>query len=347
MALCTFNGARFLPQQLGTIIHQTRLPDEVIICDDCSTDNTCEILNEFAATAPFLVKIFNNERTLGSTQNFSQAVSLCTGSLIALADQDDMWHPSRLARSEQELLQHSEAGLLFSEGDLMDDEDRPLPASLWTTFEFPPPVQRRLASGDTLVCVQFRFVTGATIMFRSSLRNHCLPIGAGWIHDEWLAASIPLFSELLPLNERLIRYRRHTLQQVGMLQIPALHRMELACSMLFNPDVAEQKHWSRIRSTATLTQVLCDRFAKASLEQKGSERLAAYKAYAAFLQFRLQLPRSRIARLLPILKRRSQYVRYTKYAGVSSILKDFCCSSISVSRDGIWKKGDALKEQEL
>src|SRR4029079_17285220 len=92
------NGARFLPEQLRSIAAQTRPPDELIVCDDRSTDETAQVIEAFAATAPFPVRLVRNEERLGSTRNFERAVSLCDGSLIALADQDDSWHPEKLAR---------------------------------------------------------------------------------------------------------------------------------------------------------------------------------------------------------------------------------------------------------
>jgi glycosyltransferase involved in cell wall biosynthesis len=113
IALCTYNGERFLPRQLASILEQTRLPDEMVVCDDGSTDGTLEILHDFADQATFPVEVIRNGHTLGSSENFVQAIGLCEGTFIALSDQDDIWYPSRLERSEQELNNHPEAALLF------------------------------------------------------------------------------------------------------------------------------------------------------------------------------------------------------------------------------------------
>src|ERR1700761_4532631 len=96
VALCTFNGELFLRQQLASIQQQTRLPDELLVCDDGSSDQTLTIVREFAASAPFPVKLFENEQNLGFAANFERAIRLCEGSLIALCDQDDIWYPTRL-----------------------------------------------------------------------------------------------------------------------------------------------------------------------------------------------------------------------------------------------------------
>ena len=196
VALCTYDGQRFLPQQLASIQQQTRLPDELVVCDDRSTDRTIEIVREFAASVSFPVRIFQNEHNLGSAANFERAIALCDGDLIALSDQDDIWYPIRLERSEQELTAHPEAGLIFSDADVIDDQDQLLGMRLWSNFGFVGERKQRLLAGDYTILVKNRFVTGATVMFRSRLRENCLPVGAGWIHDEWIALVIAAFSDL-------------------------------------------------------------------------------------------------------------------------------------------------------
>ena len=91
--MCTFNGAEFLPAQLESILAQTRPPDEIVVCDDASTDETTGILRSFAADS---VKLKFNQQNVGSVKNFEQAISLCTGDVIALSDQDDVWREDKL-----------------------------------------------------------------------------------------------------------------------------------------------------------------------------------------------------------------------------------------------------------
>lgn len=75
---------------------QTRLPDELIITDDCSTDNIEEIVKEFAETAPFTVVFHRNEKNLGYCGNFNAALMKTIGDLVFLSDQDDVWFPEKL-----------------------------------------------------------------------------------------------------------------------------------------------------------------------------------------------------------------------------------------------------------
>ncbi len=101
IALCTHNGARFLPAQLRSILHQVRLPDELIICDDHSSDATLAIVEEFSRSAPFSVKVRKNPANLGIAKNHEQAINLCKGGLIILCDQDDVWHPEKIVVLER------------------------------------------------------------------------------------------------------------------------------------------------------------------------------------------------------------------------------------------------------
>ncbi len=250
VALCTFNGERFLSRQLASMQQQTRLPDELVICDDCSTDNTVEILQDFASSAGFPVKLTRNESNLGFVANFERAIQLCQGDLIALSDQDDIWDSMRLQRSEEEFLAHPEVGLIFSDADIIDDQDQPTGSRLWQNFGFAGERKQRLLAGDYTVLAKNRFVTGATVMFRSRLRDNCLPIGSGWLHDEWIAATAAAVSDLMPIDAPLIRYRRHTSQQVGLSPASSLRkRHRLHWSELATADRPAGSHVQPIVAT--------------------------------------------------------------------------------------------------
>ena len=98
IAMATYNGERFLRQQLDSLARQTVHPAELIVCDDGSTDSTLSIVSDFARSAPFPVVIVNNSNRLGFTANFFQAARMCQGDLIAFCDQDDEWLPPKIDR---------------------------------------------------------------------------------------------------------------------------------------------------------------------------------------------------------------------------------------------------------
>jgi len=237
------------------------------------------IVREFAASVSYPVRIFENEHNLGFVANFERAIRLCNGDLITLSDQDDIWYPIRLERSEQEFTEHPEAGLVFSDADIIDDQDELVGMRLWPNFGFAGERKQRLLAGDYTVLVKNRFVTGATVMFRSRLRESCLPFGPGWLHDEWIAPTAAAVADLRPIDLPLIRYRKHISQQVGLNP---------------NPSFLERKkrHWSELSRQIGLLQGICGRLSEQSLSERGKALFSCYQAHLRFAQFRYAATRA-------------------------------------------------------
>lgn len=310
VAMCTYNGERFVRAQLASIAKQTRLPDELVVCDDKSSDHTVAILHEFAHSVSFPVKIFENQRNIGYAANFEAAIRRCDADLIALADQDDDWYPTRLERSELELNTHPKAGLVFSDADLIDEHDHLLGQTLWHRLGFLGKRKGDLQSGRFIVLAKHRFVTGATVMLRATLRDRCLPIGPGWIHDEWIVMIAAALSELRPIEQPLIRYRIHASQQVGF-----SNKLEQRA----RGTTRAERHWARVADSAQELQQLCDALS-AMIPDGEREVLPAYRRHLQFLLFRSHLPAPRLARLGAILSCFSGYRVHA--SGLASALKD-------------------------
>lgn len=217
IALCTYNGANFLDEQLESLLEQTRLPDELIVCDDCSTDQTVAKLKKFAAAAPFSVKLFENESNLRSTKNFEKAISLCTGEIIFLSDQDDYWQPQKIERILREFQKDETIGLVFSNAEISGDELQSLGQNLW---DFTFPAEKHIVAKKNLFSVLMRqnAVTGATMAFQAKYRKSFTPIPddiPNLIHDSWIALSITGLAKVVFIDENLIKYRQHSTQQLG------------------------------------------------------------------------------------------------------------------------------------
>ena len=291
VAMCTFNGERFLPQQLASILRQTRLPDEVIIRDDRSTDRTPQMIEEFRRHAPFPVDFRINDANLGAKKNFEHAIFACRGDLIALSDQDDIWHPLRLERSQRELDQHPEAGLVFTDGGVINDDDQPTGDTLWKSFRLYRSSLEALQSGDYLPLAKRTFVTGATVMFRSQYAAQCFPTGQHWWHDGWLAMLIAAMAEVRPIDEKLISYRSHASQQLGLGVVEKRRWKPLQ-------ERAEKQGASMRKLHASLIEV-CDAIERLPLDadRRRNGALPAFRTYRDFLAVRLDLPHSRLRRV--------------------------------------------------
>lgn len=217
VALCTYNGARFLRQQLQSIEKQSLLPAEVVISDDGSTDQTLSLIEKFAVEAPFLVRVTATEGNLGSTQNFERAIAQCRSPIVALADQDDLWKVDKLERLQHAFDLNPDASFVFTDADLIDVNGAALSGTAWEWLDFeadsynaePAALQfRRIIRGN--------FVTGATMAFRANLFPILRPFPAELYHDEWIATIAHGHGKRgIALPEPLIAYRQHSSQQIG------------------------------------------------------------------------------------------------------------------------------------
>ncbi len=134
VAMCTYNGAKYIQEQLDSIAAQSRLPDELVVCDDRSSDNTIEIVKSFGSKVPFSVSLYLNEENLGIIKNFEKAISLCTGNIIALSDQDDVWKPNKIEKILTAFAENLGAGYVFSNAELVNESLMPLGSSLWESL---------------------------------------------------------------------------------------------------------------------------------------------------------------------------------------------------------------------
>ncbi|HEX4021805.1 MAG TPA: glycosyltransferase family 2 protein [Acidobacteriaceae bacterium] len=216
IALCTYNGEKYLQEQLESIASQSLLPWELVVCDDGSSDATIDILYKFCETAPFTVRIFLNEANLGSTKNFEQAIHLCSGDLIALCDQDDIWISKKLEEAVCEFQTRSDLDALFTDAEIIDEASKPVHFRLWQSIEFTRKLQARFKAGESVpVLLKRNVVTGATLIFRSSCRDSVLPIPQSWVHDGWIAWMVALKNRIDFIPKPLIYYRIHLTQQIG------------------------------------------------------------------------------------------------------------------------------------
>src|SRR6476659_5222108 len=137
IALCTYNGTAYLKEQLESIAAQTRTPDELVISDDQSTDDTLRLIEEFAGTAGFPVRLSINESNLGIAKNFEKAISLCRGDVNVLSDQDDVWHNDKLKSVEGIFEAKPQLSLVFSNAEIVDETLRGLDKTLfeWVHFD--------------------------------------------------------------------------------------------------------------------------------------------------------------------------------------------------------------------
>jgi len=187
-----------------------------VISDDASTDRTVALCHEFAAGAEFPVRVLVNPAALGASRNRAQSIAACSGSIVALADQDDVWRPAKLGRLETVLRAADAPALAFSDGDVVDRSLRPLGPGIWDAVGFDATRRARFAAGHAFVELLDRnVVAGPTAAFRAELAELALPIPAGVRADAWLGLVAAATDRVVAVPDRLVAYRQSPGQQLG------------------------------------------------------------------------------------------------------------------------------------
>jgi len=204
VAIATYNGARYLREQLISIANQTVLPHEVIISDDGSTDGTLQVVESFAQSAPFVIKILRNEENLGYAQNFSRALQACSGEIVFLCDQDDVWLPYKIEFILADFEKHKNIVLVVHDLE-------------FCTENLVPIGQTKLARMSTDCDIQRDYVVGMATAVRQSFLRLCLPVPnlPGVAHDRWLHDCAWAVGRKFVRNEVLALYRRHAENATG------------------------------------------------------------------------------------------------------------------------------------
>lgn len=295
VALCTYNGARFVAEQLRSILAQSSPVDQIVISDDGSTDGTLDIVRALLAaagrTAPDAV-ILQNSAPLGVTRNFEQAVLACTGDIVVLSDQDDVWAPDRFVRAEEEFRERPDLLLLFGDARLVDEEGLPLGHTLFEAIEFTAGEQREVRRGQALdVLLRRNVVTGATVAFRRGLLDVAAPFPGAWVHDEWLAIIAALSGSVDFVTGPLIDYRQHGSNEIGATPPTMAVRIRRLC----------EPRLERNRRLLARVEALEERVVGLG-DSVPDAVTGLVRGKVTHERFRGALPSARILRIVPILR---------------------------------------------
>ena len=317
VALCTYNGAEYVEEQLASILEQARTPDELVVSDDGSSDGTLEVVAATVAAAAARgiapeVVVLAGTAPSGVTANFERAVAKTTRPLIALSDQDDIWHADRLSTLAARF---DDEGLTFVHTDarLVDEGGAPLGSTLFESLELSDEELRLEERGRAFDALLRRnLATGATVVFRRELLARARPFPPEWVHDEWLAIIAAATGRVGVVRETTIDYRQHGANQIGVTEPTLRYKVR---RML-------EPRGDRNMKLAKQFAVLADR-----LETLGEAVPAAYvsaaRQKADFEATRAAMPPNRIRRVGTVfgLARRRLYSRFAS-RGRLDIIRD-------------------------
>lgn len=211
VAMCTYNGEKYIKEQLDSILQQTYKNIEVIITDDCSTDNTIDIIQKYQKNDD-RVKLYINKTNLGFLKNFEYAISLCAGDYIALADQDDIWKKEKLELFSKNIKDNS---LIYSDAILIDKDSNEIGS------EFIRPNNNLCKGACNKVFFLNNVVSGNALMFKKELIEYILPIPKDiTFHDSWIAFVASTYGTIDYTDEAMTYYRRYSEQVTNIKKKP-------------------------------------------------------------------------------------------------------------------------------
>jgi len=203
IAMTTYNGEKYIIEQLESILDQTYNNLEIIICDDISNDETVDIIKKYQKK-DLRIKLYVNEKNLGFKKNFEKAILLCSGDFIALADQDDVWKKTKIEKLVENIEHYD---LIHSAASLIDENSNMISEKWLKQDDFKYSFEK-LVFGNT--------ITGCTVLFKESLSKDFFPIPSGEkYHDWWLALLASKANGIKYIDEPLIYYRQHSRQDTG------------------------------------------------------------------------------------------------------------------------------------
>ncbi len=210
VVMATYNGAEYIGEQLDTIREQTRPADELIVCDDGSTDNTVDIVREYISTHDLEEKwhVYRNPVNLGFADNFNHAASMATGDLMFFSDQDDRWDPEKIGIMEKIMQEHEDCKVLCS--DYLpwapDDPD----------FEAPKSIMDRMPDNGILEKIRlgnrslYIGAIGCCMCVRNTFFKQAERFWFdGWAQDDRMWRLAQCADGLYVLHSNLIRHRIH------------------------------------------------------------------------------------------------------------------------------------------
>ena len=218
VAFIVYNGAKYMRTQLDSILAQTHKVDEIIVCDDASSDTTKEILEEYKKSYPDLFFLHYNNKNIGPTKNIEKAIQACTGDIILLADQDDYWETNKVETIFEWFEANPTMKGLFTNGSLMNSKgELDNKYSLWDTMSFPYKDIKNNNDLKLYINTVENSVTGASLAILNNLPflKKPFPVIKHLVHDRWIAMNLAENNSLGILEDKLIRYRIHSAQAIG------------------------------------------------------------------------------------------------------------------------------------
>ncbi|RHW16666.1 glycosyltransferase [Sphingomonas gilva] len=312
IAMATFNGGAFIAEQLESFAVQDRRPDEIVINDDRSTDDTLAIISAFAVRSGIQVSIEVNDRRLGVRDNFAAALSRCTGDILFLSDQDDVWLPTKISRMLRPFEENPRTlsvlcDQIICNGDL--------------SVRGP----RKSANIRGLGYDVSKMATGCCTAHRRDVLRLVLPLSSSMAHDLWIARLLTPLGARVFVDEPLQLYRRHGNNESNWLASSVKPIGTFDRVKALQTQSGAERWERRARQSLEVAQRLseqCQWLADHGFAKAGERAIAKLECEAASLQRRGQLAKVGRLRRLPMVFDLYRSGGYRNFHGMRSALGD-------------------------
>jgi glycosyltransferase involved in cell wall biosynthesis len=209
--MATYNGEKYIAEQINSILKQSHTDWRLFIRDDCSTDGTLQIISEYAKKYPEKIFVQVNEKNIGSALTFFELIKHSTAEFIMTADQDDVWKSDKVEKTLAEMQRHDNSKPLLVHTDLTVTDE-----NLNILHNSMIKAQHINTNGISLnkIVVQ-NCVTGCTMCFNRALANKLKYTDTIPVHDWWIACTCAVFGSIIYLPESTILYRQHKKNSCG------------------------------------------------------------------------------------------------------------------------------------
>ncbi len=328
IAMATFNGEKYVKEQLESLATQTALPLELVVCDDCSSDGTVAIISQFALSAPFPVRIYRNEANLGYSDNFLKAAGLCCGQWVAFCDQDDVWLPRKLACLSEAIDRYSSRELMLVAHTSLVANHR-LKILNYKVPYFPHDSYIRRSSQLSIVCIP-GFALACRAAMIKEIDPRLRPITG---HDDWITMLANVLGDSFHISEPLAIWRRHDQSTTSFARVTRLGEANKSIKERIKQSLTavDPGPYTELAKRANATADSFLKISRSVLDDTQRSRLsraaADNLALAAIGFKRAELyeastPAERMGKLLQLLKLNSYFGRKYCALGWKSFVKD-------------------------
>ncbi|MCK9402124.1 MAG: glycosyltransferase family 2 protein [Chitinophagaceae bacterium] len=289
--MATYNGERFLSEQLESVLSQSYSNIELIVVDDGSVDGTVALVESYSKRYP-AIRLYVNEENLGYIKNFEKGMLLANGEYIALSDQDDIWRKDKLALLLEQIGSHE---IIYSNSLLIDDAGNSL-------GKYMSDIRNQINYTDCLMYTIGAWAPGHAMLFRKELITRCLPFPQLVTHDFWLGFVAACKGTVAYINLPLVYYRQHGANAIG-------------ADTHGNKGGGRGRRQKKMRQSRDRMQLLYEKCPLEKIEQKKILKTI----YNSYLSFSLK---NNWTRMITFFKYRDLILAYKKKSALMRIL--FC-----------------------